>query len=86
MNERRSYEPVLSSQAIGLLMSLTKARQQKLIQLLRQLAETPGQVDDYFEFDDTGRDIQFILIRDFLIAYWADHAVREFRIVRIDEA
>jgi hypothetical protein len=29
--------------------------------------------------------VQFILVRDLLIAFWADHAVREFRIIDIDE-
>ena len=37
----RSYEPVLSSRAAEFLVSLSKARQRKLIKLLSQLAPIP---------------------------------------------
>lgn len=85
MADRHSYEPVLSSKAADFLLSLSKPRQKKLIGLLYQLAGSPEQIGDYFESDDTGRDVQFILIRDLLVAYWADDAVKELRIVDIEE-
>ncbi|QTN32897.1 hypothetical protein HZ994_11355 [Akkermansiaceae bacterium] len=85
MAERHSYEPVLSSKAADFLLSLSKARQKKLIGLLYQLAASPAQIGDYSEPDDTGRDVQFILIRDLLVAFWADHPVKELRIVDIEE-
>jgi len=85
MPERRAYEPVLSSKAAAFLIGLSKARQRKLIGLLYQLADSPSQIGDYSEPDDTGREVQFILVRDLLIAFWADHAVRELRIVDIEE-
>ena len=85
MADRRSYEPVLSSKVADFLLSLSKARQKKLIGLLYQLAENPAQIGDYSEPDDTGRDVQFILIRDLMIAYWADDPVKELRIVDIEE-
>lgn len=66
-------------------MALSKVRQRKLIGLLYQLAENPSQIGDYSDQDDTGRDIQFIVIGDLLVAFWADHAVRELRIVVIEE-
>jgi len=85
MPERHPYEPVLSSKAAAFLIGLSKARQRKLIGLLYQLADSPSQIGDYSEPDDTGREVQFILVRDLLIAFWADHAVRELRIVDIEE-
>jgi hypothetical protein len=85
MADRRTYEPVLSSKSAGFLVALSKPRQRKLIALLYQLAENPSQIGDYSEPDDTGREIQFILLRDLLVAFWADHAVRELRIVDIEE-
>jgi hypothetical protein len=85
MPERRAYEPVLSSKAAAFLIGLSKARQRKLIGLLYQLADSPSQIGDYSEPDETGRDVQFILVRDLLIAFWPDHAVREMRIVDIEE-
>jgi hypothetical protein len=85
MADRHSYEPVLSSKAAAFLVSLSKPRQRKLIGLLYQLAENPSQIGDYAEPDQTGREVQFIIVRDLLIAFWADHAVREMRIVDIEE-
>jgi len=85
MAERHTYEPVLSSKAAAFLVSLSKVRQRKLIALLYQLAANPSQVGDYSEPDSCGRDVQFILVRDLLIAFWADHPVRELRIVEIQE-
>jgi len=85
MADRHSYEPVLSSKAVAFLVSLSKPRQRKLIGLLYQLADNPSQIGDYTEPDQTGREVQFIIVRDLLIAFWADHAVREMRIVDIEE-
>jgi hypothetical protein len=85
MADRHPYEPVLSSKAAAFLVALSKARQRKLIGLLDQLADHPSQIGDYFEPDESGREVQFILVRDLLIAFWADHAVRELRIVDIEE-
>lgn len=79
------YEPVLSAKATSFLVSLSNRRQKMLIQLLRQLACQPGQLGDYSERDDTGRDVQFILAGDLVIAFWADHPAREFRIVDVEE-
>jgi len=55
MPERKSLEPVLSSQAVAFLVALPKARQRKLIGLISQLAENPSQIGDYSEPDDAGR-------------------------------
>ena len=85
MADRHPYEPVLSSKAAAFLVALSKARQRKMIGLLDQLADSPCQIGDYFEPDESGREVQFILVRDLLIAFWADHAVRELRIVDIEE-
>ena len=85
MADRHPYEPVLSSRAAAFLIALPKTRQRKLIGLLHQLADSPCQIGDYSEPDETGREVQFILVRDLLIAFWADHPVKELRIVDIEE-
>jgi hypothetical protein len=85
MAERHSYEPVLSPKAADFLVSLPRTRQRKLVTLLAQLAADPFHTGDYSLLDDSAREVQFILIGDLLIAYWADHPVKELRIVDIDE-
>ena len=76
---------MLSSQAVEFIVALSKPRQRKLIGLISQLAENPSQVGDYSEPDEAGRSVQFLLIRDLMIAYWADDAAKELRIVEIQE-
>jgi hypothetical protein len=85
MSELR-YEPVLSSRATAFIIGLSRSRQRRLIELLFRLAKNPYQIGDYSEKDETGRDIHFLMVGDSVIGFWADHAVKEFRIVDIDEA
>lgn len=85
MAKRSPYEPVLSSKAAAFLVGLSKERQRRLIRLLLQLADSPHQIGDYCGTDEVGRDVQFIRIRDQVIAFWPDDAVKELRIVDIEE-
>jgi hypothetical protein len=80
-----AYEPVLSSKATAFVVGLAKIRQRRLLLLLEKLASNPHQLGDYSEPDQSGRAIQFILIGEFVIGFWADHPVKEFRIVDIEE-
>jgi len=86
MSKGTVFEPVLSSNAIGYIYSLRKTKQRKLIELIYRIAAVPDQIGDYDSIDDTGRVIQHIKIGDLVINFWADHAVKEFRIVNIEEA
>lgn len=79
------YEPVLSSRATAFIIRLSKPRQRRLIDLLFRLADNPYQIGDYSEKDDTGRDVHFLLVGDMVIGFWSDHAVKEFRIIDIEE-
>ncbi|MCW5550251.1 MAG: hypothetical protein KIT44_14910 [Opitutaceae bacterium] len=80
-----AFEPVLSAKALGLLHALSKPKQRRLIGLLFRLAEQPDQVGDYQSRDDTGREVQHLLIGDLVVSFWPDHAVKELRIVEIEE-
>ena len=84
MADPSDYEPVLSAKVSSILLGLPKTKQQRLFDLLFQLAGQPSQLGDYAEQDASGRYIQFILIGDYVIGFWPDHAVKEFRIVDID--
>lgn len=86
MSKSSAFEPILSSKAIGFIYSQRKAKQRKLIGLLFRIAAVPSQIGDYESRDDTGRDVQHLRIGDLIISFWADHAVKELRIVDIEEA
>ena len=56
------------------------------MRLARQLAEHPFIRSDYALADESGRMIEHLLLEDFVFSYWIDHAVRELRIVEIEDA
>jgi hypothetical protein len=80
-----TYEVVLASKAAAFLLSLPRSKQRKLLQLVQELAKNPGQIGDYPVFDATGRRIENILLNEWHISFWADHAAKEFRIVELAE-
>ncbi len=79
------YEPVLSGKASSSLVSLPRRKQKRVLRLLFQLAEHPGQLGDYSTRDEDGREIQHLMVGDWHFSFWADHAVRELRVTEIDE-
>ena len=85
MNEL-SYRPVFAEGAAEFLLQLPKRRQKKVAGLVRQLAAHPHVRSDYSLQDESGRDIEHLMIEDYVFAYWLDHAVREIRITDIDDA
>ena len=85
MHSSSVYEPVLSGKASSFLIGVSKAKQRKIIALIFQISDHPGQVGDYSTRDDIGRDIQNVLLGDWQFSFWADHAVRELRVIEIAE-
>lgn len=79
------YEAVLSSKATAAILGSSKERQAELIEVIHRLAADPSQPGDYREKDPAGRDVEYLLVGDFIIGFWADHPVSELRIVEIDE-
>ena len=80
------YRPVFAEGATEFILQLSKRRQKKVVALVRQLALHPHVRSDYSLPDESGREIEHLMIEDFVFAYWLDHAVREIRITDIDDA
>ena len=78
------YEPVLSPKAMATLLGLPKRKQRALSDILFQLASFPSQQGDYILPDESGREIQYILVGNYVVGFWPDHSARELRIVEID--
>lgn len=81
-----TYRPVFSEGAADFLVNLPRRRQREIIVLVRKLAEHPFVRSDYRLSDDMGREIEHLLIEEYVFSYWIDHAVREVRIVDIEDA
>ncbi len=54
--------------------------------MARQLAAHPLVRSDYRLLDETGREIEHLLIEDYVFAYWLDHGEREVRLTDIEDA
>lgn len=80
-----AFEPVLSARATAFLVSLSKPKQRQLIRLIYRLCEHPEQLGDYSSTDDTGRNIQFLIVGDLVVGFWPDHSIKELRITEVDE-
>jgi hypothetical protein len=85
MAKTGAFEPVLSARATAFLVSLSKPKQRRLIDLIYRLSDHPQQLGDYTLTDDTGRNVQFLIVGDLVVGFWPDHAVKELRITEIDE-
>jgi hypothetical protein len=78
--------PVFSSEAATTLARLSKRRERKALRLVNELAAHPFLRSDYTLPDESGRPIEYLLIDEFVFAYWIDHATRELRDIDIQDA
>lgn len=79
------YSSVLSKEAVAFVVSLSKRSQIKLLDIADRIAISPSGISDVTLADDTGRYIESVLIDEFLLNYWIDHAAKEVRITEIHE-
>lgn len=68
------YRPVFAADAAEFLLQLPKRRQRQVVSLVRQLSEHPHVRSDYSLPDESGREIDHLMIDDYVFAYWLDHA------------
>ena len=62
-------------------------REKKLIlRLFEELADNPFRTGDYIESDEIGRPIQVIICGRRAICFWADHAVKEVKVLDLKPA
>ena len=81
----KSYNLVYSETTADFLLRLSKRRLSPLLYDLRKLAENPNVRSDYCVQDSQGRDVEHLLVGDFVVSYWPDHAVSEIRVVEITD-
>lgn len=77
------YTYVLSEAASEFAFRLLPVEQKRLAYACRQLARNPSREGDYASTDMASRRVQNLLLDDWVFTYWADHAVRELRIIEV---
>ncbi|HAV65205.1 MAG TPA: hypothetical protein DCY13_22890 [Verrucomicrobiales bacterium] len=64
----------------------SRASRDRIIRFLESLEEEPFQPGDYQELDESGRTLQIKIVGDMALTFWADHAVKEVKVVRMERA
>ncbi|MGH8018837.1 MAG: hypothetical protein ACREIA_11175 [Opitutaceae bacterium] len=80
-----AYELVLSEAAAMALVAASRTEQRRLSALLDRLKADPFRRGDLQERDAQGRANEIWVEGDWIVTYWPDHAVREMRVVRIEQ-
>lgn len=79
-----AYELVLSEAAAMTLATVSRPAQRKLAVILDEVKSAPFRPGDLQERDAQGRVNEVLVVGDWLVTYWPDHAVRELRVVRLE--
>lgn len=56
------------------------------MKFLRRLADDPYTVGDFKDSDEIGRPLEVKLVGPHAITYWADHAVKEIKVINVEPA
>ena len=82
--KRSTYDVVAPLSRLAVFHAATRRERKLLLDFFDQLARSPATTSEWTLIDQAGRTNYQAAVGRFLITYWADHAVREVRIVRLD--
>lgn len=77
------YDVYLRDEAFEFLRGQPPAGREKLLAFLRGLRVNPLRKGDYTEHDEIGREIEVSVIGHYAVLFWADHPVKEIKIVEL---
>jgi hypothetical protein len=80
------YRVFIAAEVIATLRTRPRREQQVITRLFDELARDPARPGDYAEQDEIGRPIQVVISGRSAVCFWADHAVREVKIVDLQSA
>lgn len=80
------YALVLHEEAARRLATASRSEQRQLGAVLDELKVSPFRKGDLQEQDAHARTNEILVVGDWLVTFWVDHAVREIRIVRLESA
>jgi hypothetical protein len=80
------YRVFIATDVIVALKKCHAADQSPITRFFDVLSGNPFLPGDYAERDDIGRPIQVLIIGRHAVCYWADHAVKEIKILDLKVA
>ena len=82
----KPYAVYLRLEAAELLKSVATRSRRGIENFVDSLSGNPFKSGDYAETDAAGLPIQIKILGNFAVAFWADHAVKEIKVVAIVRA
>ena len=79
-----AYELVLSESAAMVFATAARSEQRRVAAVMEQMKVAPMRRGDLQERDAQGRDNEILVVGDWVVTYWPDHATREIRVVRLE--
>lgn len=76
-----SYSVFVESHIAESLPQLKLKERSQILKLLKKLRSNPFLEGDYVERDNIGRPVQVVILANHALWFWADHAVKEVKII-----
>jgi hypothetical protein len=81
-----AYRVFIAAEVIGLLKTCRRREQFLITRAFEELANDPFRAGDYVERDEIGRPIQVVVVGKYAVFFWADHPVKEVKVVDLKPA
>lgn len=78
-----SYAVFLNRPSHEALIRLKGAKRRAVDKFIDYLSDNPFEEGDFSEYDKVGRTVRCKIIRDLAITYYADHAVKELKVIEL---
>lgn len=80
------YALVLHEEAARRLVGASRVEQRQVATIFDELKGSPFRKGDLQEQDAQGRENEIMVVGNWLVTFWVDHAAREIRVVRLESA
>ena len=81
-----AYRVFIAAAVVASLRTCRKREQRIITRFLDDLARDPFRPGDYTEQDEIGRPVQVVIVGNSAVCFWADHAVKEVKIIDLKPA
>jgi hypothetical protein len=76
-----SYSVYVESHIAELFPQMKPKERNQILRLLKKLRTNPFLEGDYVERDNIGRLMQVVIVGQSAVVFWADHAVKEVKVI-----
>lgn len=80
----RAYEVILHERAWVLLAATKAAERKRLLALLDEVKAEPFRNGDFRQRDASERVNEVVLLGEWLVTFWSDHAAAEIHVVNLE--